>query len=244
MGDSDFGDIPVERLISKSHAADVRRRIHPEKAIPSSDLGEAILTHKEAKETTHYSVIDKDGFAVATTYTLNGGFGAGVVVPGTGILLNNEMADFNMVPGHTDKEGLIGTNPNLIQPRKRMLSSMTPTIILKDNDVYLITGSPGGRTIINTVLNVVINVLDFKMDIQMAVDAGRMDHEWMPDVLHIERNAASDDLISALSEMGHSFGKMPGFWRQGDAHSIFVDPQTGLYYGAADRRTEGFAIGY
>lgn len=244
MGDSDFGEIPVERLISKFHAASIRKRIHPDKAIPSSDLGQEILTQKEAKETTHYSVIDKNGLAVATTYTLNGGYGAGVVVPGTGILLNNEMADFNMVPGYTDTEGLIGTMPNIIQPHKRMLSSMTPTVILKENEVYLITGSPGGRTIINTVLNVVINVLDFKMDIQKAVDAARMDHEWMPDVLNIEGKGVSEELISALRRMGHSFGEKLWSWRQGDAHSIFVDSRTGLYFGAADHRSEGAAIGY
>jgi gamma-glutamyltranspeptidase/glutathione hydrolase len=244
MGDSDFGDIPVERLISKSHAADIRKKIQPAKAIPSSDLGQAILTLHEARETTHYSVIDKDGLAVATTYTLNGGYGAGVVVPGTGILLNNEMADFNMVPGFTDTEGLIGTKPNLIQPHKRMLSSMTPTVILKDNKVFLITGSPGGRTIINTVLNVIINVLDFNMDIQKAVDAARMDHEWMPDVLNVERKKIPNDVIHALSVMGHTFRDSSRLWRQGDAHSIFIDPQSGLYYGAADRRSEGAAIGY
>jgi gamma-glutamyltranspeptidase/glutathione hydrolase len=244
MGDSDFGDIPVDRLISKSHAADIRKKMHPERSIPSSDLGRAILTQEEAKETTHYSVIDKDGVAVATTYTLNGGFGAGVVVPGTGILLNNEMADFNMVPGYTDSEGLIGTKPNLIEPHKRMLSSMTPTVILKEDKVYLITGSPGGRTIINTVLNVVINVLDFKMDIQKAVDTARMDHEWMPDVLNIERKGIPEDVIQALHDMGHTFGKNSRIWRQGDAHSIFVDPQTGIYYGAADSRSQGSAIGY
>jgi gamma-glutamyltranspeptidase/glutathione hydrolase len=244
MGDSDFGDIPVERLSSKSHAAHIREKILPDKAIPSSELAKAILTLKESEETTHYSVIDRDGLAVATTYTLNGGYGAGVVVPGTGILLNNEMADFNMVPGYTDTEGLIGTKPNLIQPHKRMLSSMTPTVILKDDEVYLITGSPGGRTIINTVLNVIINVLDFKMDIQKAVDAARMDHEWMPDVLNVETEGIPDDVIHALRAMGHTFKESSRLWRQGDAHSIWIDPQTGLYYGAADRRSEGAAIGY
>jgi gamma-glutamyltranspeptidase/glutathione hydrolase len=244
MGDSDFGDIPVERLLSKSYAEEIRKKIDPNKVIPSRELGKEILTLDEASETTHYSVIDKNGLAVATTYTLNGGFGAGVVVPGTGILLNNEMDDFNVIPGYTDPEGFIGTEPNIIKPHKRMLSSMTPTIILKDDKVFLITGSPGGRTIINTVLNVVINVLEFKMDIQDAVDAARMDHEWMPDVLRIEGRGISEKLISSLRALGHSFGKNPEKWRQGDAHSIFVDPRSGLYYGAADRRSEGVAIGY
>jgi len=244
MGDSDFGDIPVDRLTSKLHAADIRKKIHSDRAIPSSELGKEILTLEEAKETTHYSVIDKDRLAVATTYTLNGGYGAGVVVPGTGILLNNEMADFNMTPGFTDAEGLIGTEPNFIQPHKRMLSSMTPTIIEKKGEVYLITGSPGGRTIINTILNVIINVCEFQMDIQEAVDAPRIDHEWMPDVLNVERKWIPDDVIHALREMGHTFKRSSRLWSQGDAHSILIDPRTGIYYGAADRRSEGAAIGY
>ncbi|MGD9346347.1 MAG: gamma-glutamyltransferase [Candidatus Aminicenantes bacterium] len=244
MGDADFGNIPVDRLISKAHAKDIRTKIHPDKALPSLELGKEILTLEEAKETTHYSVVDKDGLAVATTYTLNGGYGAGVVVPGTGILLNNEMDDFNVTPGFTDTEGLIGTEPNLIHPYKRMLSSMTPTIVEREGQVYLITGSPGGRTIINTVLNVVINVLEFKMDIQKAVDAPRIDHEWMPDVLNVERKRIRDDVIYALRSMGHTFKSSSRLWSQGDAHSIFVDPQTGIYYGAADKRSEGAAIGF
>jgi gamma-glutamyltranspeptidase/glutathione hydrolase len=244
MGDSDFGNIPVERLTSKSYAAEIRKKIDPDKAIPSLELGKEILTLDGNEETTHYSVIDKDGISVATTYTLNGGFGAGVVVPGTGILLNNEMDDFNVIPGFTDAEGFIGTKPNIIKPHKRMLSSMTPTIISKNDTVFLITGSPGGRTIINTVLNVIINFLDFKMDIQNAVDAARMDHEWMPDVLNVERKEIPEDVIHALRVMGHTFRESSRLWRQGDAHSIFIDPQTGVYYGAADRRSEGSAIGY
>jgi gamma-glutamyltranspeptidase/glutathione hydrolase len=244
MGDSDFGDIPVDRLTSKSYAAEIRKKIDPAKVVPSLELGREILTLDEAKETTHYSVIDKDGLAVSTTYTLNGGFGAGIVVPGTGILLNNEMDDFNVIPGFTDTEGFIGTKPNIIESHKRMLSSMTPTIVLKNDKVVMITGSPGGRTIINTVLNVIINVLDFKMPIQKAVDVARMDHEWMPDVLHVEKRGISEELISALRAMGHSFGKQTRIWLQGDAHSIFIDSRTGLYFGAADNRSEGAAVGY
>jgi gamma-glutamyltranspeptidase/glutathione hydrolase len=242
MGDSDFVDVPVELLTSKKHAADIRARIDREKAVPSAGLGQDILTIEEAKETTHYSIIDRDGLAVATTYTLNGGFGAGIVAEGTGILLNNEMADFNMKPGHTDDKGLIGTPPNLIAPRKRMLSSMSPTVICQGGDVFMITGSPGGRTIINTVLNVIINVIDFKMSIQDAVDAPRMDHEWMPDSLRIERTGIDQELMESLKARGHIITARP--WRQGDAHSILIDPKTGLYYGAADRRSEGFAVGY
>jgi len=242
MGDSDFGDVPVGLLISKKHAEDIRERIDSANAVPSARMGEDILTIEEANETTHYSVIDRNGLAVSTTYTLNGGYGAGVVVEGTGILLNNEMADFNMKPGRTDDKGLIGTKPNLIEPHKRMLSSMSPTVVCKGRDVFLVTGSPGGRTIINTVLNVIINVIDFDMPIQDAVDAPRMDHEWMPDLLRIEREGIAQELIESLQAMGHPISAQP--WRQGDAHSILIDPQTGRYYGAADRRSEGIALGY
>jgi len=243
MGDSDFSEIPVKLLTSKSHAEDTRGKIDLKKATPSAIMGEEILTVEEAKETTHYSVIDKQGLSVATTYTLNGWYGSGVVAEGTGILLNNEMADFNMKPGYTDNKGLIGTKPNLIEPRKRMLSSMTPTLVIKDGKVYMITGSPGGRTIINTVLNVIVNVIDFNMPIQDAIDAARMDHEWMPDLLRLENKAVTEELIESLKAMGHMM-KEPSRWRQGDAHSILIDPKTGIYYGAADKRSQGSAIGY
>ena len=247
LGDPDFEDIPVEMLISKSHAAQIRRNIDLRRATPSQEMGRDILTIEEAEETTHYSVIDVSGVAVATTYTLNGGYGAGVVAPGTGILLNNEMDDFNVKPGHTDDKGLIGTEPNLIVPHKRMLSSMTPTIIIKDGQTFMITGSPGGRTIINTVLNVIINVLDFQMTIQEAVDAPRMDHEWMPDELRVESRGVPEESIRSLKGMGHLVNLLVRSsypWRQGDAHSILVDPGTGLYHGAADKRSLGSAVGY
>ncbi len=243
MGDSDFSDVPVQLLTSKKYAEDIRKKIDPKRAIPSARMGKEILSGEEEKETTHFSVIDKEGLAVATTYTLNGSFGSGVIARGTGILLNNEMADFNMKPGYTDDKGLIGTGPNLIEPHKRMLSSMTPTLVLKDNKVYMITGSPGGRTIINTVLNVIINVIDFKMSIQDAVDSPRMNHEWMPDLLRLERNGIPVELIESLTAMGHTIKEFSS-WRQGDAHSIFIDPKTGLYHGAADSRSKGSAIGY
>jgi gamma-glutamyltranspeptidase/glutathione hydrolase len=241
LGDSDFGDIPVKKLISKDHADEIRKKLDLKKAVSSKALGKEILTLEESKETTHYSVIDKEGIAVSVTYTLNGGFGAGVISEGTGILMNNEMADFNMRPGHTDDKGLIGTKPNLIEPHKRMLSSMTPTIVVRDGKTLLITGSPGGRTIINTVLNVIINVLDFKMSIQDAVNACRIDHEWMPDILRVEKDKIPKMIIDALKAMGHDVRESRGL---GDAHSIWIDPKTGVYHGAADKRSEGTAVGY
>jgi gamma-glutamyltranspeptidase/glutathione hydrolase len=241
MGDPDFSEVPFKYLASKSHAEDIRRKIDLKKTTPSSKMGKEILTIEKGKETTHYSVIDKEGLAVATTYTLEGGYGSGVVAEGTGILLNNEMGDFNMKPGYTDDNGLIGTKPNLIEPYKRMLSSMTPTVIVKDGKVFLITGSPGGRTIINTVLNVIVNVIDFAMPIQDAIDAPRMNHGWMPDLLRLEKECITEELMESLKAMGHTIKVS---WGQGDTHSIFIDPKTGLYYGAADKRRQGYAIGY
>jgi gamma-glutamyltranspeptidase/glutathione hydrolase len=187
----------------------------------------------ESEETTHFSVIDKDGMAVTNTYTLEGGYGSHVVIKGTGILLNNEMGDFNKKPGTTNLTGDIGTPPNLIAPGKRMLSSMTPTIVLKDGKVLMLTGSPGGRTIINTVVNVVLNVTAWGMIGRQAVDAPRTDHEWLPDRLTIEANGASEEIINKLKAMGHEV-RMAG--RQGAANSIWVRPETGSAYGLADPR--------
>jgi len=241
MGDEQFGDIPVKRLISKEHAQNIRENIDLNRAIQSAEIGKDILAIEEAEETTHYSIIDKDEIAVATTYTLNGGFGSFVIAEGTGIILNNEMADFNMKPGYTDDKGLIGTEPNLIAPYKRMLSSMTPTIIVKDGKTLMITGSPGGRTIINTVLNVIINVIDFKMNIHEAVNGYRINHEWMPDVLSVEKEGINEEVIDSLKSMGH---KIKAIRSLGDAHSICIDLRTGIYHGAADKRSSGSAIKY
>jgi gamma-glutamyltranspeptidase/glutathione hydrolase len=241
LGDGDFVALPVEKLTSKDYAESVRKKIRLEKAVPSEELGKDILTLEKGNDTTHYSVIDSNGLAVATTYTLNNGFGAKVVAEGTGILLNDEMDDFNSKPGYTNDRGSIGTEANLIKPYKRMLSSMTPTIVVKDGKTFMITGSPGGRTIINTVLNIIINVIDFDMNIQDAVAAARMDHEWMPDSLRIEEFIMTKRLEKRLESMGHSLRKIS---RQGDAHSIFIDPISGLYVGAADKRSNGSAIGY
>ena len=241
LGDGDFVTLPVDRLISKEYAENVRKKIRLDKAVPSEELGEDILTLEKGSDTTHYSVIDSDGLAVATTYTLNSGFGSKVIAEGTGILLNDEMDDFNSKSGYTNDRGSIGTDANLIRPYKRMLSSMTPTLVVKDGKMLMITGSPGGRTIINTVLNIIINVIDFDMNIQEAVAAARLDHEWMPDRLSIEEFVVSKRLQRSLESLGHTIRKVS---RQGDAHSIFIDPVSGLYIGAADKRTNGWAIGY
>jgi gamma-glutamyltranspeptidase/glutathione hydrolase len=240
LGDPAFSDVPVERLTSKAYARQLATRIVPDRATRSEELGKGVITLAEGESTTHFSIVDRAGNAVANTYTLQDSYGSFVVVRGAGFLLNNEMTDFNLQPGVTDRRGRIGTDANLVAPGKRMLSSQTPTIVLKDGKVRLVTGSPGGRTIINTVLHMVTNVIDFEMDIRAAVDAPRMHHAWMPDVVRIERDRFPAATREALEVMGH---RIESTARQGDAHSIWVDPATGLRHGAADKRLSGKAAG-
>ncbi len=240
LGDPDFVKVPTH-LTSKEYARDLINGIDPKKATPSAALARDIPLAAEGDSTTHFSVIDKDGMAVSNTYTLEHSYGSRVVVRGAGFLLNNEMLDFNPRPGVTDRTGRIGTEPNLIAPGKRMLSSQTPAILARDGKVFLVTGSPGGRTIINTVLCVVVNIVDFGMDVQAAVDAPRLHHQWFPDVARLERGAEHAELAKQLEALGH---KVQTGGRQGDAHSIWVDPKTGRYHGAADGRISGKAAGY
>jgi gamma-glutamyltranspeptidase/glutathione hydrolase len=244
LGDPDFIQMPLDRLMSKDYAKTLAATISPDKASSSAELGKDILTAsvpQEPDETTHFSVVDRNGMAVSNTFTLEGGYGSRVVVKGAGFLLNNEMGDFNKNPGVTDNKGAIGTPANLIDPGKRMLSSMVPTIVTKNGRVVLITGSPGGRTIINTVFSVVFNVIEFGTSVREAVDAPRIDHEWMPDVVHLERAGAPGDFeyarMTVLSEglvmMGHTMGAGSV---QGDANSIAIDA-AGTAWGANDRRS-------
>lgn len=237
VGDPDFVKVP-EFLTSKDHAKKLARTIDLKKATPSIDLAEGIPLSKESDSTTHFSVIDADGMAVSNTYTLEDSFGSKVVVRGAGYILNNEMGDFNSRPGISTTKGRIGTEPNIVAPRKRMLSSQSPTIVTKDGKVLLVTGSPGGRTIINTVLCVVTNVFDFEMDVQSAVNTPRQHHQWFPDELTLE--GKNPDLVKKLEALGHKVRTQ----KQGDAHSIWIDPKTGLYHGAADKRINGKAAGY
>jgi gamma-glutamyltranspeptidase / glutathione hydrolase len=241
LGDPAFTKIP-EHLTTKEYATKLASQINLAKATRSDDLAKDIPLVNEGDSTTHFAVIDKDGMAVANTYTLEQGYGSRVVVKGAGFLLNDEMMDFNWRPGHTDRKGVIGTPPNQIAPGKRMLSSQTPTILAKDGKVRLITGSPGSRTIINTILSIVVNVVDYEMDIQTAVDAPRLHHQWFPDVARFEGVPAHKETIARLKMLGHSV--QPSQGRQGDAHSIWVNPETGGYVGAADRRIHGKAAGY
>jgi gamma-glutamyltranspeptidase/glutathione hydrolase len=185
--------------------------------------------------------VDKDHNAVSLTYTLEYGYGSRIVVPGAGFLLNNEMGDFNAGPGLTNAEGLIGTEANLAQPGKRMLSSMTPTILSKDGKLFMVTGSPGGRTIINTVLETIVNVVDHGMNAQDAVDAPRFHHQWLPDRITYERFGFSPDTIALLEQRGHAVRQA---YSQGVAQVIVVDSKNNLLDGGSDRRApDGSAAG-
>jgi gamma-glutamyltranspeptidase/glutathione hydrolase len=231
LGDPDFTKPPVDRLTSKAYANTLRAGIDLSKASPSSPAD--VSQGYESDETTHYSVVDKDGVAVSVTYTLEAGYGLGAVVEGAGFLLNNEMGDFNGKPGLTDSTGLIGTAPNVAQPGKRMLSSMTPTIVAKNGKLVAVVGSPGGRTIINTVMQVVLNVVAFDMPIQQAVNAPRLHHQWLPNAITVERDGFPASTLDALRAKGHTV-RIGG--QQGTAHSIAIDPRTGARLGAADPR--------
>ena len=235
LGDPDFTDVPVARLTSKEHAKKVAATIGPDRASSSLELGRDIVTApaSEPDETTHFSVIDRNGLAVTSTYTLEGGYGSHVVVKGAGFLLNNEMGDFNRKPGDTNATGDIGTRPNAIAPRKTMLSSMTPTLVTKNGRLVLLTGSPGGRTIINTVFAIVLGVVEYGMNGREAVDSVRFHHQWLPDRVTFEEKGVPDDVLEKLRGMGHDVRSQG---RQGDAHSIWIAPD-GMSYGVEDRRT-------
>jgi len=244
LGDPDFNpELPLTKLTSKAYAEQLRRSISLNQASPSDPV--AMSEAYESTETTHYSVVDAAGNAVVVTYTLENSYGSRIVAEGTGFLLNNEMGDFNPWPGHTDSTGMIGTAPNLVKPGKRMLSSMTPTIVAKEGKPYVMIGSPGGRTIINTVLQVVVNVIDFNMDIADAIAAPRLHHQWLPNVLRIEKFGTSKDTQRLLEMMGHRVQYSFSTRGQGSAMGIMLDPKTGLRLGAADPRApDGAAAGF
>ena len=240
LGDPDFNpDLPLARLTSKEHAAALRKTISPARASVSSPTNFA--WPPESKETTHLSVVDSNRHAVALTYTLEQSYGSGIVVPGAGFLLNNEMGDFNAAPGLTTTNGLIGTAPNLAAPGKRMLSSMTPTIVTRDGRLLLVTGSPGGRTIINTVLLTILNVVDFEMNAQAAVDAPRFHHQWLPDRILHERGGFSSKLLQSLRQRGHTLTESGS---QGAAEIIVVNGAGKLETGADQRAADSGAAGW
>jgi gamma-glutamyltranspeptidase/glutathione hydrolase len=240
LGDPAFvKDMPVDRLVSKEYAAALRKTIRADRASVSSPA--SFEWPAESAETTHFSVVDGDRSAVALTTTLEDSYGSKIVVPGAGFLLNNEMGDFNAGPGLTDESGLVGTEPNLAGPRRRMLSSMTPTIVVKGGRPLLVLGSPGGRTIPSTVLLTLLNVIDFGMNPQEAVDAPRFNHQWLPDAIRYERHGLSADTIDALAAKGHELKQIEV---QGVAEAIFVNAREGLLEGGCDRRApDGAAVG-
>ena len=252
LGDPDFIDNPVSKLLDRSYAASIRAKIDPYRAGTSANLKP--LGGKESTETTHYSVIDDEGNAVAVTYTLNGSFGAGVVAPGTGVLLNNEMDDFTSKPGVPNLYGLVQGEANAIAPKKTPLSSMSPTIVTKDGKPFMVIGSPGGSRIITITLEAILNVVDFGMDISQAVNAPRIHHQWQPDTVYLEPYALSPDTEKALAAMGYKFdgGNNTPVW--GQAAGILVGGKSlaaiekgggARYNGAMDSRaTEGSANGY
>ena len=245
LGDPDFAPFDVDSLLTDSHAATRRDTIDPIRATRSDDLaGDLAGTlPPEGESTTHFSVVDTDGNAVSNTYTLEESWGAKLVAPGTGIVLNNEMHDFNVTPGRSTRSGRVGTAPNTIEPRKRMLSSMCPAIVVKPDEPgrparpWLVLGSPGGRTIPSTVLRVVTGVIDHGLSPVDAVELTRVHHQLYPDRITVEESVSAD-AVARLSDMGHEVRTRE---RQGDCHAIGVDPASGRMLGVADGRRDGGA---
>ncbi len=233
LGDPAFVKAPIQTLIAKDYAAKLRAGIETDRATPSSQLTAAVTPPREGSNTTHFSIVDSRGNAVSNTYTLNFSYGVGLVAEGTGVLLNNELDDFTAAPGASNAYGLVGFDANLPGPGKRPLSSMSPTIVLKDGEPVLVMGSPGGSRIISTVLQVIVNVLDYHMDVAAAVAAPRLHHQWLPDEVRVERGF-SDDVLSELKAMGHIIVAPMG---QTSANSIAVTANGPL--GAPDPRSRG-----
>jgi gamma-glutamyltranspeptidase/glutathione hydrolase len=239
LGDADFVSVPVARLTSHDYAAELREEILHSK--PDAPIQAGNPQVFEGPHTTHYSIVDGEGNAVANTYTLNNGYGSGVTVEGAGFLLNDEMDDFASMPGASNPNGPVQGNANAIAPNKRPLSNMTPTLVLQDGKLRFVLGSPGGKTIINTVLQVLLNVLVFKMDVLQSVSFPRFHHQWMPDRLILERVGFSADTIRALQKAGYQIDFSDGM---GDCEAIEIDPASGWKFGAADPRAYGKAVGY
>ncbi len=248
LGDADFVKVPVTGLTSAQYGR-FRASSITDRATPSKDVRGGDPAAYESSETTHFTIVDPDGNVVSNTYTLNDSYGSGATVKGTGILLNNEMDDFTSKVGVPNDYGLIQGQANAIAPKKRPLSSMTPTIVLKDGKLYFAVGSPGGPTIINTVLHVIVNVIDFGMNLQQAVSAPRFHHQWQPDQIFWEDFDLTADTRSALEARGHLFRPIPGMDKVdpgelGDAQGVLVDPKTGMRMGASDPRRGGAAVGW
>ena len=241
VGDPDFVKVPIAGLLDPAYLAKLRSSIDPERATPSDQVRPGKPTGTEQMETTHYSVVDAEGNAVAVTYTLNGGYGNGITVPGLGFLLNNEMDDFASKPGTPNMFGLVQGEANAIQPGKRPLSSMTPTIVVKDGKLFMTAGAPGGSRISTAVLQVILNVIDFGMNVQDAVDAPRVHHQWLPDKLSLERGI-SPDTVALLKSRGYDVDYAPGVVL---AQVAAIVSDGGWLQGGSDGRSSmGKAAGY
>lgn len=241
LGDSDFVEVPLKTLTSEAYAARQREQIDVDHATPSSAIKPGKVGPYESDQTTHFSIVDKQGNAVANTYTINFSYGSGLLAEGTGILLNNEMDDFSAKPGVPNAYGLVGGEANAVAPGKRPLSSMSPTIVMKDGQPWLVTGSPGGSRIITTVLQVILNMVDHDMNVAEATIAPRIHHQWLPDELRVERGL-SPDTLALLKTMGHTLSVEE---TMGSTQSIHIDPETGLRYGYSDPRIPGaLTVGY
>jgi gamma-glutamyltranspeptidase/glutathione hydrolase len=240
LGDPDFADIPVAALLNKEYLSQRTADIDPAKATPSSAVSHGAVTYSESEETTHYSVVDALGNAVAGTTTLNNSYGTAIVVRGAGFILNDQMDDFSVKPGTPNLYGLIGGEANAVAPGKRMLSSMTPTIIEKEGSLFMVLGSPGGSTIITTVFQVIRNVIDFDMGIYDAVAAPRFHHQWIPDVISYEAGTLDSLIITELENLGHQLSPRGAIGRA-DAILIGAD---GRRYAGADPRGDDTAAGW
>jgi gamma-glutamyltranspeptidase/glutathione hydrolase len=241
FGDPDFYKVPISKLLDPKYIASRRSSIDPLHATPSDQIRPGSINVREGTETTHFNIVDSDGNAVAVTYTLNDGYGSGVTVPGLGFLLNDEMDDFAAKPGSENLFQLTAGETNAIQPGKRPVSSMTPTIVLRDDKLFLMLGAPGGSRIINGVLQVLLNVVDFHMNVQDAVDWPRFHHQWMPDVLYVEQGI-SPDTQSILRGMGHKLSSLEGSPVVARVEAILNDG--GWLQGGTDKRGNGKAEGY
>lgn len=262
LGDPEFIKNPIDRLVSKSYAEEIRKKIVADKATPSENVQPGMEPH-EKPETTHYSIVDHDGNAVSTTYTVNGRFGAVVIAPGTGFFLNDEMDDFTVKVGEKNLYGLVQGTANSIAPGKRPLSSMSPTLVTKDNKIFMVLGSPGGSRIITITLQTALNVIDHGMAPQEAVDAPRIHHQWLPDEVYYEQRGVSADTLKLLSGMGYKMVEqtpwgaaelilvgLPGAAgvspaNSGNDSAVSGKVREGYLYGANDvRRPAGSAVGY
>ena len=236
LGDNDFYPVPIDSLLNIKYILSRIEKINPNKARTSSDVGPGKFLNKESEETTHFSIVDFEGNAVSVTTTLNTNYGSKVFVNDLGFLLNNEMDDFSSKPGYPNTYGLIGSEANSIEPEKRMLSSMTPTIIEKDRKLFLVLGSPGGSTIITSVFQTILNVILFNMDIQSAVDAPRFHHQWLPDLIYLENNSFSKSTMDSLILIGHKIKE-----RGPMGHVNAIELNDYIRFGA-DRRGSNYGI--